>query len=189
MLLNTGIHRDALIWHTPPWGRFHLLSANTFSSKKNCFGLQDKVSPFKLKCSVMLTRFLVPEAFVNLKLSFFIWKLATRSADRNAKRLVKVVENLTFMLAQHLTAVKDVIFFWPIKFLKIFNPSNHMTGRAIKYILQSETRVKSWWHESKDPNGLDQRLSFLGSQHFVPKKRKRSGSRRKIKRKPLVGPG
>ena len=62
----------------------------------------------------MLTRFLVPEAFVNLKLSFFIWKLATRSADRNAERLVKVVENLTFMLAQHLTAVKDVIFFRPI---------------------------------------------------------------------------
>ena len=27
------------------------------------------------------------------------------------KSLVKMVENLTFMLAQHLTAVKDVIFF------------------------------------------------------------------------------
>ena len=27
------------------------------------------------------------------------------------KPLVKIVENLTFMLAQHLTAVKDVIFF------------------------------------------------------------------------------
>ena len=43
-----------------------------------------------------------------------------------------------------------------------------MTRRAIKNILQSETTVKSWWHESEVPNGLDQRLSFLGSQRFVP---------------------
>ena len=42
-----------------------------------------------------------------------------------------------------------------------------MTSRAIKNIFQSETTVKSWWHESEDPNGLDQRLSFLGSQRFV----------------------
>ena len=45
------------------------------------------------------------------------------------KPLVKIAENLTFMLAQHLTAVKD--------------PSNHMTRRAIENILQSETTVKS----------------------------------------------
>ena len=38
----------------------------------------------------------------------------------------------------------------------------------LKYIPQSETTVKSWWHENKDPNGLDQKLSFLGSQRFVP---------------------
>ena len=57
------------------------------------------------------------------------------------------------------------LFFWPITFPKIFNPSSHMTRRAIKIILQSETTVKSSWHESEDPNGLDQRLSFLGSQN------------------------
>ena len=56
-----------------------------------------------------------PRGFL-LILSFFIWKFVTRSADRSAeprerKPLVKIVENLTFMLAQHLTAVKDVIFF------------------------------------------------------------------------------
>ena len=37
-----------------------------------------------------------------------------RRAGRKRKPLVKIVENLTFMLAQHLTVVKDVIFFWPI---------------------------------------------------------------------------
>ena len=57
-----------------------------------------------------------PRGFL-LILSFFIWKFATRSADRSAKPrrkrkpLVKIVENLTFMLAQHLIAVKDFIFF------------------------------------------------------------------------------
>ena len=40
-------------------------------------------------------------------------------------------------------------------------------------------------HESEILNDLDQRLSFLGSQRFVSKKIKRSGSRRKNKRKPL----
>ena len=61
-------------------------------------------------------------------------------------------------------------------------PFNHMTRRAIKNILQLATTVKSWWHESEDPNGFDQRLSFLGSQCFVPIKNinKRSGSRRRI---------
>ena len=75
-----------------------------------------------------------PRGFL-LILSFFIWKFATRSADRSAepgekeKPLVATVENLTFMLAQHLTAVKDVIFFLPITYPKIFNPSTHMTRR------------------------------------------------------------
>ena len=97
------------------------------------------------------------------------------------KPLAKIVENLILVLAQHLTAVKDVIFVWPITSPKIFNPSNHMTRRAVKNILQSQTMINSWWHESEDPNGLDQRLSFLGSQRFVPiKKNKCSGSRRKI---------
>ena len=47
----------------------------------------------------------------------FMWKFATRSADRSAeperkkKPLVEIVENLSFMLTQHLTAAKDVIFF------------------------------------------------------------------------------
>ena len=34
-----------------------------------------------------------------------------RRVGRKRKPLVATVENLTFMLAQHLTAVKDVIFF------------------------------------------------------------------------------
>ena len=66
--------------------------------------------------------------------------------------------------------------------LQFVHRSNHITRGAIKNILQSETTVKSWWHESEVPNGLDQRLSFLGSQRFVPvkKKNKRRGSRHKI---------
>ena len=69
----------------------------------------------------------------------------------------------------------------PLPSPKIFNPSNQITRRAIKNILQSETTVKSWWHESEVPNGLDQRLSFLGSQRFVPvKKNKRRDLRHKI---------
>ena len=47
-----------------------------------------------------------------------------------------------------------------------------MTRRAIKNILQSETTVKSWWHESEIPNGLDQRLSFRGSQRLPTTKKK-----------------
>ena len=78
----------------------------------------------------------------------------------------------------------------PLPSPKKFNPSNHMTHRAIKNVLQSETTVKSWWHESEVPNGRDQRLSFLGSQRFVPikKYKKRFASPIKNKRKPL-GPG
>ena len=95
---------------------------------------------------------------------FVDWHKALRTKKR--KTPVKIVENLTFMLARHLTAVKDVIFFRPITSPKIFHPSNHMTRRAIKNILQSETTVKSWWHENEDPNGLDQRLSFLSARRF-----------------------
>ena len=52
-----------------------------------------------------------------------------RSAEpRKRKPLVKAVENLTFMLAQYLTAVKDVIFFLPItKEDRIYNL---LTGKA-----------------------------------------------------------
>ena len=82
----------------------------------------------------------------------------------------------------------------PLPSPKIFNPSNHMTHRAIKNVLQSESTVKSWWHESEVPSGRDQRLSFFGSQCFVPIKKKfkkRFASQNlsiKNKRKPL-GPG
>ena len=45
-------------------------------------------------------------------LSFLFRNLRSkRRAREKRKPLVKIVENLTFMLAQHLTAVKDVIFF------------------------------------------------------------------------------
>ena len=44
-----------------------------------------------------------------------------------------------------------------------------MTRRAIKNVLLSETTVKAdCMNFSEDPNGLDQRLSSLGSQRFVP---------------------
>ena len=124
---------------------------------------------------------LVPEAFFYYR-HFLFGSLRREAPSRErGKPPVKIVENLTFMLAQHLTAVKDVIFFLPVTSPKRFNPSNHMIRRTIKNILQSETMVKSWWHESGDPNGHDQRLSFLGSQRFVPIKiSKRSGSRCKI---------
>ena len=112
----------------------------------------------------------------------FLWILSFLHANLRCKTLieatsrekrkppVKIVKNLTFMLAQHLTALKDSIFFWPITSPKIFNPSNHMTRRAIKNILQSETTVHCWWHESEDPNGLDQGLFSLrgsGSGHKI----------------------
>ena len=57
-----------------------------------------------------------PRGFL-LILSFFIILFYlqicdVRSAElRKRKPLVETVENLTFMLAQHLTAVKDVISF------------------------------------------------------------------------------
>ena len=58
---------------------------------------------------------LVPEAFFNM-ISFLFGNLpreALIEAPSREKRkpLVKIVENLTFLLAQHLTAVKDDIFF------------------------------------------------------------------------------
>ena len=83
---------------------------------------QSAVCILPLVCNLTFTpspgvRFSGPRGFLLILSSFFIWKFATRSADRSAKTrqkrkpLVKIVENLTFMLAQHLTAVKDFIFF------------------------------------------------------------------------------
>ena len=63
--------------------------------------------------------------------------------------------------------------------LQFVDRSNHITRRAIKNILQSETTVKSWWHESEILNGLDQRLSALSPLH-ADNKNNQSGLRRKI---------
>ena len=55
----------------------------------------------RLSCNIIL--------FIIL---FYLQICDDRSADlRKRKPLVETVENLTFMLAQYLTAVKDVIFF------------------------------------------------------------------------------
>ena len=65
---------------------------------------------------VLLRVYPGPRGFL-LILSFFVILFYlqicdVRSAElRKRKPLVETVENLTFMLAQHLTAVKDVIFF------------------------------------------------------------------------------
>ena len=49
---------------------------------------------------------------LSFNIIFFYLRRDDRSAElRKRKPLVKAVENLTFMLAQYLTAVKDVIFF------------------------------------------------------------------------------
>ena len=49
------------------------------------------------------------------------------------KPLVATVENLTFMLAQHLTAVKDVLFFWPItKEDRIYNLLTGQGGSVLR---------------------------------------------------------
>ena len=57
-----------------------------------------------------------------------------RRVGRKRKPLVATVENLTFMLAQHLTAVKDVIFFWPItKGNRIYNLLTGPGGSVLQY--------------------------------------------------------
>ena len=57
-----------------------------------------------------------------------------RRVGRKRKPLVATVENLTFMLAQHLTAVKDVIFFWPItKGDLIYNLLTGPGGSVLRY--------------------------------------------------------
>ena len=57
-----------------------------------------------------------------------------RRAGRKRKPLVATVENLPFMLAQHLTAVKDVIFFWPItKGDQIYNLLTGPGGSVLRY--------------------------------------------------------
>ena len=53
---------------------------------------------------------------------------------RKRKPLVATVENLTFMLVQHLTAVKDFIFFWPItKGGLIYNLLTGPGGSVLRY--------------------------------------------------------
>ena len=68
----------------------------------------------------------------NRFLYFFYWHEALRAEKR--KPLVATVENLTFMLAQHLTAVKDVIFSWPItKGDRIYNLLTGPGGTILRY--------------------------------------------------------
>ena len=58
-----------------------------------------------------------------------------RRVRRKRKPLVATVANLTFMLAQHLTAVKDVIFFWPItKGDRIDNLLTGPGGSVLQYL-------------------------------------------------------
>ena len=58
-----------------------------------------------------------------------------RRVGRKRKPLVATVANLTFMLAQHLTAVKDVIFFWPItKGDRIYNLLTGLGGSVLQYL-------------------------------------------------------
>ena len=88
-----------------------------------------------------------PRGFL-LILSFLLGNLRREalieaSSREKRKPLESDQDRLTFMLAQLLTAVKDVIFFRPITSPKIFNQSNRMTRSAIKNIFQSETTVKS----------------------------------------------
>ena len=126
-----------------------------------------------------------PKGFL-LILSFFSFRnlqqeaLIEAPSRKKRKPLVKIVENLTFMLAQHLTAVKDVIFFWPITSPKIFNPSNHMTRRAIKNISIRNDGQKlmawKWGSQRSWPEAFFSRLSALRAN----KKNERRGSRRKI---------
>ena len=74
-----------------------------------------------------------------LILSFLFWNLGREAlieapSREKRKPLVKIVENLTFMLAQHLTAVKDVIFFWPItKGDLIYNLLTGPGGSVLRY--------------------------------------------------------
>ena len=65
---------------------------------------------------------------------FYLQICDVRSAElRKRKPLVETVENLTFMLAQHLTAVKDVIFFWPItKEDRIYNLLTGKGGSVLR---------------------------------------------------------
>ena len=81
---------------------------------------------YRTKASVL--RYPGPRGFL-LILSFFYLRREDRSAEpRKRKPLVETVGNLTFMLAQYLTAVKDVIFFWPIT--KEDRIDNLLTGKG-----------------------------------------------------------
>ena len=73
------------------------LEERTLGSK-----VQNEV-PWSQRLSLNIIIFL----FGNLQRKELIKELS----QEKRKPLVKIVENLTFMLAQHLTAVRDVIFF------------------------------------------------------------------------------
>ena len=125
-----------------------------------------------------------PRGFL-LILSFFIWKFVTRSADRSAeprerKPLVKIVENLTFMLAQHLTAVKDVIFFWPITSPRYLIHPIIWLVEQLKISSNRKRRSKADGVKVRIPKFLTRGFRFSALSASCQQKNKRSGSRRKI---------
>ena len=79
----------------------------------------------------VVTFFLPWSQRLSFNIIFFHWKFAT-----GEKPLVATVGNLTFMLAQHLTAVKDVIFFRPIT--KEDQSYNLLTGPGGSVLRYSE---------------------------------------------------
>ena len=85
-----------LAWHFPH--RYMYLKLNIFIKRE-----KNSESVWNLKC-------LWNEifAYVFILKSMILWFVIFEFG------LWSSVENLTFMLAQYLTAVKDVIFFWPI---------------------------------------------------------------------------
>ena len=128
---------------------------------------------------------ITPEAFFYYHLFLFgnLWREVLIEVPSWEKRepVVKIVENLTFMLAKHLIAVKDVIFFWPITSPKIFNPYNHMTRRAIKISSNQKRRSKADGTKVRIPTVLTRGFLFSALGALCQfKKNKRSGSHRKI---------
>ena len=107
-----------------------------FFSKKNKKIRQEEIQTpiYRLEKHMLCNIFVPWSQKLYFNIMFFLFGNSRHEALIKAptrekrKPLVKIVENLTFLLAQHLTALKDVIFFLPITSPKIFNPSNHMTS-------------------------------------------------------------
>ena len=97
-------------------------------------------------CLFSFAHTLVPEAFFYTIFNFYLEicdakRWSKRRAREKRKPLVKIVENLSFMLAQHLTAVKDVIFFWPItKEDRIYNLLTGQDGLSLVFICRENPR-------------------------------------------------